>query len=343
MKSPVTRGAVFVASCLALSGCQAGYVLRQAWGQLTYRSSEIPIDSPRLAEVVGPEASARLAWVPRLLDFARREIGLDPGDSYTTYVDTGGRPVSFVVTACHPLALIPFQWSFPFAGRVPYKGHFAEEHALEEARELKARGYEALVHPVGAFSTLGWFRDPVVSSMLEGSIADLADVIFHETTHRTFYVPGETSFNESLATFVAREATERFLRAHPELSDQIEGYRRERESALERETLLLRLRNDLDALYRSGLDESAKVARKAEIFATGAEALARLEGSPPRLRASNAAVLSFARYHEHTALLERVQRRLGGEPRRLVEELKKLPSGADPVAALLRIEGGAGP
>jgi len=332
--------------CLALSGCQAGYVLRQGWGQITYRSHEVPIESPALRDLAGGEAAEKLKWVPEILEFARTELGLEPGDSYSTYVDTRGSPVSYVVTAAHPLALVPYQWQFPFAGRVPYKGHFDEADANAEAEKLKQRGYETLVFPVMAFSTLGWFQDPVVSSMVEGTLADLVDVILHETTHRTVYYPGLASFNESLATWVAREGTVRFLKAHDELRPLLEGYLGEQRASAEREALLLRLRDDLDALYRSGLDEPSILERKAEIFASASLALETLRGAPsePPLNPTNAYVLSTARYHELEKPLGIAQRKLGGHPRALVAWLQGLDAGADPLEAVLQLawSGGAG-
>ncbi len=324
---------------LAAEGCQAGYVIRQGWRQLTFRSGAIAVASADTENGVAPATAEKLRWVPKVLEFAKRELGLEPGGSYTTFVDTRGEPVSHIVTAAHPFALIPFQWQFPFAGRVPYKGYFSEAEARAEAERLKQQGLETLVFPVAAFSTLGWFEDPVVSSMLGGSIADLADVLIHETTHRTLYYPGHSSFNESLATFVAREGTIRFLAEHPELASLREEYLADRRDSVEREDLLLRLRKDLDALYRSGADETRLRLRKAEIFATAREALRALAGSQGggSLRASNAAVLAVARYHEFEPRLELAQRRLGGHPRALVESLKELGSGVDPLEALLAL------
>jgi predicted aminopeptidase len=318
---------------LLVAGCQAGYVVKQSWRHLALMSRSEPIEES--ASGTEEERARMLAWVPRILDFSESALALDPGDSYRTYLDTGGAPVSWVVTASHRLALIPYVWSFPFVGEVPYKGFFDEEDAVAEARSLREAGFEAAVFPVTAFSTLGWFRDPVTTPMLEGNLADLADNLIHETTHRTVYFPGMASFNESLATHIAREGTTRFLAAHPELGDLLPDYRARRESAREREALLLRARNDLDALYRSPLPAGAKELRKKEIFATASAALARLTGGKGSISPSNAYVLALARYHEHEPLLERLQASLGGSPASVIAFLRKLPESADPVEAIL--------
>jgi len=318
--------------CLLLSGCQAGYVLKQGWGQLTFSGEQVSLDSPELEETTTPENLEKLRLVPRILEFCRKELGLDPGDSYQTYVDTGQEPVSFAVMAAHPLALIPYQWHFPFVGSVPYKGHFAQEDAREEAERLEELGFEALVAPVGAFSTLGWFQDPVLSTMLEGNTADLIDVIIHETTHRTLYFTGASSFNESLATHMAREGTVRLLSSDEDLLSELPEYVERKEAHLEREILLLRLQKDLEALYRSPASDADKRVLKSEIFETASAAYRHLLGAKnASIPVSNAFVLSVARYHEYEPLLIQLQDTLGGNPADLMAYLKDLPSSEDPI------------
>jgi predicted aminopeptidase len=326
---------------LTLEGCQAGYVVEQGWRQLRLRSHQVSIDDPEALEKLKPAARARLEWVPRILDFARTELDLDPGDSYRTYLDTGGEPVSHAVTAAHPLALVPYEWSFPFVGRVPYKGYFEEEDARAEAARLDEEGLDVDVFPVGAFSTLGWFRDPVLSTMPDGSLAGLVDIILHETTHRTVYFPGRAEFNESLASHVAEEGTVRFLLSHPELRPLLPGYIASRRRAAERETLLHRLRNDLDALYRSAAPADGKRARKREIFATAAEAYRHLvpQAAPDAIPPSNAFVLTVSWYGGHRRLLRRLQEHVGGNPSDLVAYLGELPASDDPVPAIEELLG----
>jgi predicted aminopeptidase len=320
------------------AGCQAGYVVKQGWRHMRLLSRSEPIDAFETIDAVEPGAASnraeKLAWVPRVLEFSEKAIGLDPGDSYRTYLDTGDAPVSWIVTAAHPLALIPYVWSFPFVGQVPYKGYFDEEDAQAEATRLREEGFEAAVFPVTAFSTLGWFRDPVTSPMLEGSLPDLVDNLIHETTHRTVYFPGNASFNESLATHIAREGTTRFLSAHPELVGLLPDYVARREASKERESLLLRARNDLDALYRSPLPAEEKARRKREIFETASAAARRLSPGRSGISPSNAFILAVARYHEHEHLLEELQAELGGEPSAVIRYLKELPGSADPVEAI---------
>jgi predicted aminopeptidase len=316
-----------------LAGCQAGYVLKQAAHQISLPPRQIELDDPRLAEKLSPETIEKLRWVPRVLDFCRDELALDPGDAYQSYLDTEGKPVAHAVTASHPLALLPYLWHFPFVGTVPYKGFFDEEDARAESRRLAAMGYDTAVQAVGGFSTLGWFRDPVLSTMLEGSISDLADVIIHEATHRTLYFSGQAVLSESLATHMAREGTVRFLHAWQELEGQLPAYLAARKSARHNEDLLARLRDDLDALYRTRIGDEEKKARKAEIFATASGAFERRSpdaGIPP----SNAVVLSVTRYHDLESLLGKLQLFRGGQPCHLMAYLKELRDVEDPVRAI---------
>jgi predicted aminopeptidase len=271
--------------------------------------------------------------VPRILEFCREELSLEPGDAYQTYLDTDDKPVAHAVTASHPLALLPYLWHFPFVGTVPYKGFFEEEDARAEARRLEEMGYDTSVSAVLGFSTLGWFRDPVLSTMLQGSIPDLADVIIHEATHRTLYFPGQAALSESLATHMAREGTVRFLYAWDEIKGLLSGYLAARRSARHAEDLLARLRDDLDALYRTRLGDEEKKARKAEIFATASRALER-SAPPGGIPPSNAAVLSVTRYHDLEGLLGRLQLARGGQPRHLMAYLKELRDVEDPVRAI---------
>jgi predicted aminopeptidase len=310
-------------------GCQAGYVLQQGLGQLALARRQVPIAEAEAAAKLSPREIEMLRWVERILAFAREELGLDPGDSYTTYIDTGGEPISHVVVAASRLAMAPLEWRFPFVGRVAYKGFFQAEDAHAEARSLAARGYDTAVLRVGAYSTLGWFRDPVLSTMLALELPELAELLFHEITHRTVYIRGDTSFNESLASHVAFEGTVRFLAAHSETEPLLAAYLAETESSRQVEVLLSRLRTDLEALYGSDLTNAAKLARKAEVFASASRAYRRLQGAAPdaggpAFPASNAYVLACVSYQEHWALLARLQDACGGQPRHLVSYLKAL-------------------
>jgi predicted aminopeptidase len=194
---------------LLLSGC---YLVRQGEGQLTILLGARPISEVLADPDLDPRARRKLELILEIKEFGERQMGLAASTNYTRYFDTGGRPVSYIVSACRKDRFQPHTWWFPIVGEVPYKGFFRREDAAAEAEELARLGYDVSVGAVAAYSTLGWFPDPVFSTMLDDSEEELASLILHELTHLTLYVPGDTDFNESLATFVGRQGALEFVR-----------------------------------------------------------------------------------------------------------------------------------
>jgi predicted aminopeptidase len=330
-------------AALLLAGCQSGYVLQQGWVQMgrLWDAEEIPASleaEPELPAAIArldADKRAKLQLIGEVRRFAVRELGLAAGDAYTTYFEVKDEAVSWAVTAAHPLALVPFRWSFPFVGEVAYKGFFAREEALAEMARLQKEGWDTDLSQVSAYSTLGWFRDPVLSTMLEGSEAELVDVILHELTHRTVYFPDHTELNECLAMAVARAGAVRFLsQRHGPGSAAVEAYLAARRRDDAADESLARLRQDLEAIYRSPLAEAEKLDRKRRAFARCSAVLTalqrRLAGGltvapgeislPP----SNAFLLARGQYRESLPLFEGLLELAGGEPRRLIAWLRQI-------------------
>ena len=327
--SPIAKGVVsallLTLVAILTTSCQSGYVIRQAFGQLSLSRRQLPLADAAKLEGLSDSQRANLELVPEVLSFARERLGLDTGDAYTTFVDTGNAPVSTTVSAAHPYSLSPYLWSFPFVGRVSYKGYFDSADAKAEAERLQTRGYETVLSSVSAYSTLGWFRDPVLSTMLDLEMADLVDLLIHECTHRTLYFANSTSINESLATHIAFAGTLLFLEQKGVEESVIARYRRGHATARRREELITRLRRDLEGLYASRVPEPLKQARKTELFQTARAAFEVLEEDGRRFPSSNAHLLATATYHRHRPLFEALQTALGGDPRTLLEDLQRLP------------------
>ena len=323
-----------------LLGCQMGYTLKQGWRQLGLQNDQVALDDPTAIESLSETEREKLAWVPHVLEFCVNELGLDPGDSYTTLLDTRDEPISYIVTASHHLALLPYKWRFPFVGEISYKGFFDENDAKAEEERLRSEGFDTAVYPVSAYSTLGWFRDPILSTMLEMELANFIDLLIHETTHRTLYFHDDTSFNESLATFIAREGTLRFLRRHEELVGLIPAYLSQGDARSQREELMFRLKADLEALYRSPLTDEEKLRAKKDIFGTASRAYGLLTeaetGTARTLPASNALVLGVVRYHGFESFFEALQAKLGGHPRELTAYLMDLAQHGDTATKILK-------
>ncbi|MCK7577687.1 MAG: aminopeptidase [Chromatiales bacterium] len=165
------------------------------------------------------------------------------------------------VVATPELALTPQEWCFPFAGCVPYRGYFSQQRARRFAADLQARGLDVRVAPVAAYSTLGWFRDPILASQLRDDDTSLAAVIFHELAHQELYVPGDAAFNESFATAVEIEGVRRWLTARgtPEAFTE---YERERARRAAFVSLVFTYRDRLESVYASDASDAGQAGRQ---------------------------------------------------------------------------------
>jgi len=223
---------------LGLAGCAT-----VAWyGQAARGQIEVLAKREDIAEMIADEATSprlreRLRTVLDIREFASSALGLPDSRSYTLYADLDREAPLWNVVASPAYSLSPKTWCYPLVGCLSYRGFFDRERARALARDLREEGLDVAVFPASGYSTLGWFADPVLDSMLELSDAALAELIFHELTHEWLYVRGDTAFNESLATFVARLGTERWLQ------------QREKEAALRR----WRSRRALDRRVRDAM------------------------------------------------------------------------------------------
>jgi predicted aminopeptidase len=196
--------------CLGLlNGCAVGFLWHVSVGQLKLLSRRQPVEEVLRQAVLSEEEQDKLRLIMQVRLFAMEQLGLHADDSYTTFVDVGGPYVTYNVSAAPKDALHPYLWWFPIVGRVPYKGYFNQEAALRQAHKLEVRGYDTYVRGVRAYSTLGYFEDPILSSMLAYPDFALIDTIIHELVHRTVWVRGSVSFNESLASFASRSGVAR--------------------------------------------------------------------------------------------------------------------------------------
>jgi predicted aminopeptidase len=261
------RGAAAALLVVTAAGCfEAGYVLQAAQGQLDIVCSTRDIDRALRDEDVDPWKRELLAQVDDIKRFASAS-GLTPTPSYEDYVELD-RPVAvYVVSASHPLRFEGLRWSFPIVGSVPYLGWFDRPSAVEFADELRDAGWDVDLRGARAYSTLGWFDDPVLSSMLEDGPAgpgELANVVLHESLHATLYVPSQSSFNESVASFVGDHLAGRWLagRFGPDSMEEV-TYREGLVESAERTERLHRAFSDLDALYKSKRPPDAVRAEKA--------------------------------------------------------------------------------
>jgi predicted aminopeptidase len=208
--SILSAAAVLAASAF-LPGCMVGYLVRSAYYQGELLASRTPVAELRAGDALTPAQHSSLDTIADAKLFGA-EIGLAATENYDTLAHGWNRR-NWIVSACPPFSLDARTWWFPIIGDVPYIGHFREKDARKQATRLEQKGLETYVRTAGAYSTLGWFRDPIMMHMLEWGSYDLASTVLHELAHATIWVPGSVSFNESFASFVGEEAAFRYLDA----------------------------------------------------------------------------------------------------------------------------------
>jgi predicted aminopeptidase len=305
---------------MALSGCGTLYLAQAANGQMHVLRARRPIDKVVADPSTPPELRARLLDVRAARDFAVSELHLPDNRSYRTYADIKRPFVVWNVVAAPEFSVEPKHWCFPVAGCVAYRGYFKEKKARAFAADLARRGYDVTVGGVPAYSTLGKFADPILSSMMRYGDTELAGIIFHELAHQLLYVKNDSEFNEAFATTVEDEGLERWLKSigHSDLMQQfLEENARER-AFIE---LFARTRERLAPLYASGIPQPEMRQKKAVVFADlteQARELQRKQGDryyEPWLKEglNNAHLASIATYYQCVPGFQRLLAEQGGD------------------------------
>ncbi|HSU43652.1 MAG TPA: aminopeptidase [Casimicrobiaceae bacterium] len=258
----VLAGVVTLAACATFE--TVDYYWQGAAGQI-----ELLANSQPIPDVIGKSdaaLAARLSRIHEIREFASRELGLPNNGSYTRYTDLGRAYVTWNVFATPELSLKPRQWCFPIAGCVNYRGYFREAQAAGESKRLKAAGDDVYVGGVPAYSTLGWFDDPVLSSFVSWPETEIARLIFHELAHQLIYVKSDSAFNESYATTVEEAGLARWLASrHDSQLDKLAA-RADHMRAVFRD-LVRTTRTKLAEIYASDASDDDKRRAKHDIVA----------------------------------------------------------------------------
>src|SRR5580704_17942963 len=213
-----------------------------------------------------PALRTQLEAVSQIREFAIRDLKLPDNGSYRSYADVGRPYVVWNVFAAPEFSVDPKEWCYPIVGCVAYRGYFVEARAQRFAGELRRQGLDVTVVGVAAYSTLGHFDDPVLSTMMDWNDVELAAIIFHELTHQLLYVPNDSSFNEALATTVEEEGVRRWLRAQGRAADLADRLVQQ-ERYLKVIDLLTATRTELRAIYASGMTPDQMREKKRAAFA----------------------------------------------------------------------------
>ncbi|MEO5700287.1 MAG: aminopeptidase [Casimicrobiaceae bacterium] len=270
MRLDILRAWLPAALALTVAGCSAiDFYWQGMTGQMNLIAGARPITEV-LETTDDPQLKKRLLQVQGIRAFATRELGLPDNRSYTRYTEIGRPYVVWNVVATPELSLTPRQWCFAVVGCVSYRGYFSEDQAKLEAARLVSLGDDVSLGGVSAYSTLGWFDDPVLSTFVRYRETELARLLFHELAHQVVYVKDDTAFNESFAVAVEEEGMRRWLKAQagrPDAAQLAEDVNRSRRLKKEFRAIVSATRDRLRALYASRLPTAEKRARKAAIFA----------------------------------------------------------------------------
>ncbi len=274
----VVLAIMLAASTLAIAGCEAGYIARAAYeeGLLLWRRK--PIDTLLARSDLPTEVRAKLETALAVREFARDRLGLNVGDAYTTISEVDKGAIAWVVMAAPRDSLQPYTWWFPIVGRIPYRGYFNKDRAEAEAADMEQRGYDTMVRPAVAFSSLGFFNDPLLSNLLRLSRVELAGVIIHELFHRTYFLASDVMFDESAATYVGSAGAIKFFEATKGVgSADADAARGVLDADLKFAHFLNGEAARLVELYQSGLPHAEILKRRVAVFASINADYARLK------------------------------------------------------------------
>jgi predicted aminopeptidase len=304
---------------LLIASCSPGFVLRAGWEEARILADRRPIQEVIEDPSTPPDIRQRLILVRDVRVFAERQLGLDAGKTFRSFTATDRDTLVLVVSAAPEFELRWKTWWFPIVGSLPYKGFFDFDAAVREAESLERQGYDTYLAPSAAFSTLGWFPDPVLTPALRGDELAVASTVIHEVAHTTFYARGYSQFNESFATYVGyRGATEYFCGALAEAESCAAAEDRWHDTRVFAR-FFQSIRAPLEELYGSGVEEEEMRARKAEIIGAAvtrfdSDVLPELRSGQYRLaedRIDNAWLMARLLYYERLDDFEALHQRLG--------------------------------
>jgi predicted aminopeptidase len=269
---------LFLGLLLPVAGCQSlGYYAHVTRGQLQLLSARQPVDRVLrdLADTPGEPAARLAGQIERsqtVLDFAEGTLGLPVGRRYRTYVDLGRPYVVWNVFAAPEFSLEPHRWCYPVAGCAPYRGYFSAAAAARESARLAAGGMDVHIGGVAAYSTLGWFADPLLSSFIGWPEPDLAELLIHELAHGKLWVPGDVPFNESYATFVGKHGAAGMrgaagMKGAAAWRSETDDSSRDPDAWRRLVGLLAQTRAQLAIVYQGADDPATRRARKATVIA----------------------------------------------------------------------------
>lgn len=321
------------------------YLMRAVWEEAKILWRRTPIERVMAERTLPPNELAKLALVLDARAFATDSVGLPAGKAFTRISRVDRDTLVLLLSAARRDTLALHRWWFPIIGRVPYKGYFDFQDARHDSSDFERRGYDTDLRPASAFSTLGWFDDPLLTTTLRQDSISLVNTVLHELTHNRLFVKGHVDFNETFASFVGTRGSAAYFRMRGD-SAALRTIDRRWEDEKTRAVFLSRLLASLDSAYAAHPSDSlARVRARDTVYARTiddvADSLTKLRGDSAgrrvrsRLRFNNASLLARRVYGRDLPLFDSVHAALGGNIRATVDSVVAVAAGTgDPFEAV---------
>ncbi|RME79015.1 MAG: hypothetical protein D6785_11520 [Planctomycetota bacterium] len=312
-----------------ITGC-VYYILDQGLGQTEILWSRQPLEEFQKENPRHP-LLVQIHLVKKLKIIAKNRLGMN-SPSYNYFVDLQREAIGYNVSACEPLSFHSMTWSFPLVGTVPYLGYFEKGYAVGLKYKLMEQGYDVVLQEIGGYSTLGWFEDPLFSTMLDREPYSLAELILHEITHGHIYHSSDSKFNENVATFIGQEGAKAFLRENYGIHSYLyQEYIKVLEDGKKFQNMIHQVYEKLKNLYHSSLSKKEKLRKKKKILKEAKVLLlkARKDFQSQAYQNllitqwNNAMILSLLRYHEKQEVLRKIFQKMNYDFKRFILFLKK--------------------
>ena len=322
--------AIAVASLMSCSS--VGYYSQAVSGHLKLMNARQPIDALLKDDTTDPDLRQKLQTLVDARVFAVDTLNLPNNESYSTYAATGRAYVTWNVVAAEEFSLTPKTWCFPVAGCVSYKGYFKEADANDYAAVLAGEDYDVTIGGAIAYSTLGWFEDPVLDTMLRGGDIRYVGTLFHELAHQLLYIKDDSNFNEAFASFVEQQGLRIWLESRGE-TERIARYDAFLKRSDQFNQLLKTTQNRLRDLYSQDLDNTQKRLRKQQVFELMQQDYSELKASWDgysgydnwfKRDVNNARLLAVATYRKWVPAFAALYREQGSSLPDFYAEAKKL-------------------
>jgi predicted aminopeptidase len=323
---------IVIASLILFNIDLLKYGIMQGRGQLNVVFNARPVEDVMEDTNFPDSLKLKIELMQEIREFAIDSLGLKDTENYTSIFDQKGKDILWNLSACEPYELKSVQWSFPFLGKFSYKGFFDLDKAKEERKGLNDKGYDTRIRPVSAWSTLGWFKDPILSNQLSRSDGSLAEMVVHELTHATIFIKDSLSFNENLASFIGEKGAIKFLEYRYGTENvYLDNYNNSENDYIKYTNHMLGGTKYLDSLYQSfddSMADSEKNSKKTDMIQHIINTVdtisfykpERFKGIYSKGLPNNCYFLSFTRYFSKIDQLElELEAKFGGDLRAFIK------------------------